>query len=186
MTDTSRTTAPGPSRGPVAVLIGPMGSGKTTVGRALARLLGVPFADSDAAIVEADGRTIPVIFEQDGETGFRTVEQRVIARLLTDHRGVLALGGGAVTTGATREALTGHTVILLDVDEDAVGPRIGTGEGRPLLAGGPDPLAAWRERTASRAPLFAACATHTVDTTGHTPDQIARTIADITGTKEQP
>ena len=82
------------------VLVGFMGSGKTTVGRLLAERLGVPFADADEEIERAAGRTIPAIFEADGEPAFRELEAAAIARLLDGDAGVLALGGGAMR-GAT-------------------------------------------------------------------------------------
>ena len=104
--------------GPVpscVVLIGPPGSGKTTVGRALAALLGVEFRDTDQAIEAQQGRSISDIFMDDGEARFRELEQAEVASSLASHSGVLSLGGGAVMDPVASEALAGHTVVFLDV-----------------------------------------------------------------------
>ncbi|MDN5821771.1 MAG: shikimate kinase, partial [Brachybacterium sp.] len=97
--------------GPLAILIGPMAAGKTSVGRALASRLEGPFADLDALIVEADGRAIPEIFADGGETAFRELEAATLARALEEHPGVLSLGGGAPLHPPSRERLRGAPVI---------------------------------------------------------------------------
>lgn len=94
--------------GPLAILIGPMAAGKTSVGRALASRLDVPFADLDALIVEADGRTIPEIFAADGEAAFRELEAATLARALQEHPGVLSLGGGAPCTPPPGSGCAAH------------------------------------------------------------------------------
>ena len=126
---------------PAAVLVGPPGSGKTTVGRALAQRLGLELHDTDVAIEAATGRTIPDIFIEDGEPVFRDLERAEVARALTGTTGVLALGGGAVMDAATRAALAGHTVVFLDVGIADASKRIGFDQSRPLLA--VNPRASW-------------------------------------------
>jgi shikimate kinase len=121
--------------GPVVVLVGPSGAGKTTVGRRLARRLGVTFQDSDVEIERAAGRTISQIFAQDGEPAFRAMERDMVRTMLAAHDGVLALGGGAVTDEGTRSLLRAHPVAFLDVDVTEAVRRVGDGGDRPLLAG---------------------------------------------------
>lgn len=91
--------------GPLVVLVGPMGSGKSTVGALLAERLGVPYRDSDADIVAAQGREISDIFVDEGEPYFRELERQAVAAALAEHTGILALGGGAVLDAGTRELL---------------------------------------------------------------------------------
>ena len=115
------------------VLIGFMGAGKTTVGRALAARLNLPFVDTDEVIEQASGLSISDIFEGYGETGFREIEARTIAEQLAGPPAVVALGGGAVTTESVREKLAGHQVVLLDITlADALG-RLGGDSSRPML-----------------------------------------------------
>ena len=101
---------------PRAVLIGLPGSGKSTIGRRLAKAMDLALLDTDAAIEKTTGRTIPDIFSNDGEAEFRRIESDVVREALATHDGVLSLGGGAVTTPAVREALTGHTVVYLEIN----------------------------------------------------------------------
>jgi len=114
----------GPTR-PVAVLVGPPGSGKTVTGRALAGLLGVPFEDTDEAIVRAQGRSIADLFVDDGEAAFRALERAEVARALAGQRGVVSLGGGAPVDPATQALLAGHRVVFLDVGIADAARRIG-------------------------------------------------------------
>ena len=105
---------PGPFRN--LALIGFMGAGKTTAGEALAARLGWAFLDADREIEREAGREIPAIFAEDGEPGFRALEERVVERLLTQPNAVIALGGGAVLSAVTRERLRdGSFTVLLDV-----------------------------------------------------------------------
>ena len=99
---------------PKAVLVGMPGSGKSTIGRRLAKALDVPLLDTDAKIVETTGRTIADIFVE-GEPEFRRIEAEVVRAALAEHDGVVSLGGGAITTPEVREALAGHTVIYLEI-----------------------------------------------------------------------
>lgn len=115
------------------VLIGFMGAGKTTIGRTLAARLGRPFIDTDHVIEQGVGLSIADIFEGYGEAGFREIEARVVSEQLAGPPAVVALGGGAVTTEAVREALAGHDVVLLDISlEDALS-RVGGDASRPML-----------------------------------------------------
>lgn len=169
------SSATGPAARPVCVLVGPPGSGKTTVGVLVARELGVPFRDADADIEALAGKPIPEIFADDGEEHFRALEQRAIAAALDGFRGVLALGGGAVLAPATRERLRGHVVVYLSVELPAATARVGLGGGRPLLA--VDPRAALGRLIEARRPLYEQTATIIVPTDGHTPDEVAVEVA---------
>jgi shikimate kinase len=159
---------------PVAVLVGPPGSGKTTIGGLLAGRLGVVFRDVDHDIEATAGKPISEIFFDDGEETFRALEVAAVAAALEGHDGVLALGGGAVLAPATRAALRGHRVVYLEVGlADAV-DRVGLNTARPLLA--LNPRATLRTMLAQRAPLYAEVATVTVPTDGRKPDEITADI----------
>lgn len=160
---------------PVCVLVGAPGSGKTTVGEALAAALGVPFRDTDADIEELAGKPIPEIFVDEGEEHFRTLERAAVAAALAAHPGVLALGGGAVLAEDNRAALIGHTVVHLSVELPDAVKRVGLGAGRPLLA--LNPRATLKHLMEQRRPLYAEVATATVVTDGRTPEEIAAEIA---------
>ncbi|MGN6753466.1 MAG: shikimate kinase [Intrasporangium sp.] len=164
---------------PVAVLVGPPGSGKTTVGRALAERLGLDLHDTDLAIEAATGRSIPDIFIEDGEPVFRDLERAEVARALSATTGVLALGGGAVMDPTTRSALGGHTVVFLDVGIADASKRIGFDQSRPLLA--VNPRASWVALMKRRRPVYEGVATHVVDTAGRTPEDVAEQIAGLIG-----
>lgn len=156
---------------PVCVLVGPPGSGKTTVGQRLAEALGVEFRDTDADIEQAAGKPIPEIFVDHGEPHFRTLEQAAVAAALASCRGVLALGGGAVLAEPTRAALAGHTVVFLSVELPDAVQRVGLGAGRPLLA--VNPRATLKHHLAQRRPFYQQVATLTVVTDGRSPEQVA-------------
>jgi shikimate kinase len=161
--------------GPMAVVVGPPGAGKTTVGQAVADLLGVPFADTDALIEVTAGKPIPEIFFDDGEAAFRAMEVDAIASSLESFDGVLALGGGAILHHGTRAALAAHTVVFLSVElADAV-KRVGLGAGRPLLS--VNPRATLKYLMEQRRPLYASVATHTIATDARTPEEIADEVA---------
>jgi len=143
---------------PKAVLIGLPGSGKSTIGRRLAKALDVSLLDTDAAIEETTGRTIADIFATDGEPEFRRIEEDVIRSALQSHDGVLSLGGGAVTTQGVRDALAGHMVIYLEISAAEGVRRTGGSTVRPLLAGG-DRGEKFRKLMAERVPLYRRVAT---------------------------
>lgn len=165
------------AKGPRAVLIGPMGSGKTTVGQALAARWDVPFVDADAFIESMTQMSVPQIFEQLGEDHFRRIEAAAVAHLLETHVGVVALGGGAPATAPVRDALRGHRVVRLRVDAASVRERLGSGAGRPLLAA-EDPMAAWQRVAAERDGVYADVAMWEVQTDGRRPEAIAEHIAE--------
>ncbi len=162
---------------PVAVIVGPPGAGKTTVGRAVADLLGVPFTDTDVLIEAKAGKPIPEIFFDEGEDHFRDLEREAIAESLGSFDGVLALGGGAILNESTRTALRDHTVVFLSVElADAV-KRVGLGAGRPLLI--VNPRATLKFLMEQRRPLYAAAATHTIKTDGRPVEEITEEVATL-------
>ena len=161
------------------VLVGPPGSGKSTVGAALATLLGVPLHDTDAAIEVAQGRTIYDIFVEDGEPAFRALERAEVARAVAQEGGVLALGGGAPVDPLTEAVLAGQFVVFLDVGIADASRRVGFDQSRPLLA--VNPRASWVRMMNERRPIYERVATHRVDTAGRTPEDIAAEIAGLLG-----
>ena len=162
---------------PRVVLVGLPGAGKSTSGRRLAKILALPFADSDDLVEAADGRAVRDIFAAAGESAFRDVEARTIATALSDFDGVLALGGGALTTTATRSALLSGDVpvVVLRAELATLGARIGDARTRPLLS--TDPAGRLAALAAERGPLYDEVATFVVDTDGRTPGQVAATVA---------
>ncbi|MBU2666724.1 shikimate kinase [Actinoplanes bogorensis] len=162
---------------PRAVFVGAPGAGKSTIGAAVAQLLGVPFADADAIIEVEAGKPIPEIFIDDGEEAFRALERTVIASALAEYDGVLALGGGAILDAETRSLLSKNTVVYLSVELSDAVKRVGLGAGRPLLA--INPRATLKYLLDQRRPLYAEVATHTVPTDGREPDEIAREVAGL-------
>ena len=163
------------SKAPKAVLVGLPGSGKSTIGRRLAKALGVGLLDTDVAIEQQTGRTIADIFATDGEQEFRRIEESVVRAALAEHDGVLSLGGGAVTTPGVREALAGHTVIYLEINANEGVRRTGGNAVRPLLAG-PDRAAKFRALMSTRVPLYRRVATMRVDTNRRNPGAVVRYI----------
>ncbi|MBP2452762.1 shikimate kinase [Mycolicibacterium lutetiense] len=160
---------------PKAVLIGLPGSGKSTIGRRLAKALNLTMLDTDAAIEETTGRKIADIFATDGEAEFRRIEEEVIRSALADHDGVLSLGGGAVTTPGVREALAGHTVVYLEISAAEGVRRTGGSTVRPLLAG-PDRAEKYRALMSERVPLYRRVATMRINTNRRNPGAVVRTI----------
>lgn len=160
---------------PKAVLVGLPGSGKSTIGRRLAKALGVGLLDTDVAIEQRTGRSIADIFATDGEQEFRRIEEDVVRAALADHDGVLSLGGGAVTSPGVRAALAGHTVVYLEISTAEGVRRTGGNTVRPLLAG-PDRAEKYRALMAKRAPLYRRVATMRVDTNRRNPGAVVRHI----------
>jgi shikimate kinase len=159
---------------PRVVLVGPPGAGKTTVGTALAARLGVDFTDTDAVVEAKAGVTIADIFIEHGEERFRELERDAVAASLSESRGVVALGGGAVMDAATRGALHDHHVVFLDVDLADATKRVGFNRDRPLLLG--NPRAQLHALMQARRPLYDEVATVTVVTSGRSPDEIVDEI----------
>ena len=169
---------------PKAVLIGLPGSGKSTIGRRLANAMGLTLLDTDAVIEARTGRTIADIFATDGEAGFRRIEEEVIREAIETHDGILSLGGGAVTTAGVRDALTGQTVVYLEISA-AEGVRRTSGSTvRPLLAG-PDKAERYRELMSERIPLYRRAATIRVNTNRRNPGAVVRYIASRLENPEQ-
>jgi shikimate kinase len=166
--------APRAPGGPVLVLIGPSGAGKTTIGGLVAQRLGVGFRDTDTDVVERAGKPVAEIFVDDGEPAFRELERAAVAAALAEHPGVLALGGGAVLTEETRALLAGRPVVFLSVGlADAV-DRIGLNRDRPLLA--LNPRAQLRAMLAERQPVYESLAAVTVQTDSRAPDEVADAV----------
>jgi shikimate kinase len=164
-------TAPRTALARPVVLVGLMGSGKSSIGRKVASALGVAFVDSDAEIERRAGRTIAEIFAADGEPTFRATEAAVVAELVgTEPPGVVATGGGAVLDAATRSLLHDRsTVIWLRASPAVLAHRIAPDGTRPLLAD--DPREALTRLAAERDPLYRGVADHVVDV-----DHVARKV----------
>ncbi len=175
--DDSLTATPPKSRlaRPIA-LVGLMGCGKTTVGDRVATRLGAPFRDADAEIVAAAGLTIPEIFEKHGEAEFRRGEERVIERLLTEDPMVLATGGGAFMSPATRGAIrAAGGAVWLHADLETLMERTGRRDTRPLLKNG-NPQEILSDLMAQRYPVYAQADIRVESTPGGTADDVAHSI----------
>ena len=157
-------------------LVGPMGSGKSTVGRHLADLLGCAFIDSDAEIESRAGADIPWIFDVEGETGFRRRETAVLKDLVVHSGAVIATGGGAILAAENREmmARTG-IVVFLNASVAQQLKRTGSGEGRPLLQQG-DREETLKQLMAQRDPLYRALADVIISASGDNARKVARQI----------
>jgi shikimate kinase len=160
---------------PAAIMIGPPGAGKTTVGALVAGLLGLDFVDTDTVIEQAAGKPVSDIFVQDGEDAFRALERRAAAHLIGSHPGVLALGGGAILDPGTRELLAGRRVVYLETGFVSAVHRTGLDAPRPLLFG--NPRARMKTLLAERLPVYAGLAWLTVPTDDREPGDIAGEIA---------
>ncbi|MFC9973993.1 shikimate kinase [Spirillospora sp. NPDC127200] len=159
---------------PQAVLIGPPGSGKSTIGAALAARLGVALRDTDADTEAAAGKPIGEIFIDDGEERFRELERAAVAAALAGHDGVLALGGGAVLAPETQELLAGHTVVYLQVGLSEAVKRVGLASARPLLV--LNPRSQLRKLLEERLPVYERLGVLRVATDGREPEEIVEEI----------
>jgi shikimate kinase len=159
-------------------LIGFMGSGKSTVGRILARSLGYVFVDLDTAVEQRAGMTVARIFEERGEEAFRLMEQEAVAALAARTRVVVAAGGGAPVREANRRFFSQLCrTFHLEVSFETVAQRTGSGAARPLLASGE---AAVRRLYEERLPLYGSLGTG-VPTDGRTPVEVAEEIVSLLG-----
>lgn len=137
------------------VLVGLMGAGKTSVGRRVAQLLDLPFADSDHEIESVSRMTVPELFEAYGEAEFRALEQRVVSRLVADGPAVIATGGGAFMNADTRAAISQSGIsVWLKADLDTLMERVAKRQNRPLLKT-PDPRAMMQRLMDDRYPVYA-------------------------------
>ncbi|MEV0207362.1 shikimate kinase [Streptomyces sp. NPDC050788] len=164
------------------VLVGPMGVGKSTVGRLLAERLGAGYRDTDDDIVAEQGRTIAEIFVDEGEPAFRAIEKAAVHKALAEHDGVLALGGGAILDPDTRALLAGARVVYLSMDVEEAVKRTGLNTARPLLA--VNPRKQWRELMDARRSLYEEVATAVVATDGRTPEEVTQVALDALELKE--
>lgn len=162
-----------PDKSSVIVLVGPMGVGKTTVGKKLAKALKVPFIDTDALVV-ADHGEISAIFETQGEPAFRAIEEEAVMRAIQEPA-VVATGGGVVLSERTRERLKAATVVYLSTDGRHIKARLVGGK-RPLLKNG---FEDWTRIYEERKPIYESVADVTINTSGQS---LAATLAAI---KEQ-
>lgn len=156
------------------VLIGPMGVGKTTIGKKLGRRLELPFVDTDVMVTNAHGE-IPQIFENEGETAFRSYEEQALREALEVVQ-VIATGGGAVLSGTNQRLLENAIVIYLSTTGLHMKSRLANGN-RPLLKNG---ISDWKEIYESRKPLYERLATFEIDTSaaglGKTMDAICEKL----------
>lgn len=168
-------TPPG-SEPPRIVLVGLPGSGKSTVGRQLARRLGLPFKDSDQVIEQRLGCSIRDYFEREGEAAFRDVEESVLRELAQAEPGVIATGGGAVLRPANRRCLrdAGHVIYLRSTPEEVL-KRLRHDRSRPLLQVD-DPLARLRSLHEERDPLYRETAQFVIETGRPSVSRLVNTI----------
>jgi shikimate kinase len=157
-------------------LIGLMGAGKSTVGKVLAKKLGRRFLDADHVIEERCGVRIPVIFEMEGEAGFRKREAQTIQEITAEHDIVLATGGGAVLLADNRIALKERGIVIyLHANPAELWHRTKGGEGRPLLRNG-DPKKILENLYAIRDPLYREIADHVIETGKPSVNQLVNTL----------
>ena len=168
--------------GPLVVLIGPPGAGKSTIGRVVADRLGVAALDTDDAVQQVSGSSIGDLFFDHGEAYFRTLERDAVATALREHTGILSLGGGSVIDSQTQadlRELCADRVVFLDVTIGDAAGRVGFDQSRPLL--NVNPRASWTALMKVRRPIYAALAAVTVDTSRRTPDEIADEVITALG-----
>jgi len=163
------------------VIVGPPGAGKTTVAALVAERLGVDVRDTDADVEAATGMTVADIFVEKGEPAFRALEEEAVAKALVDlsangEGGVLALGGGAVLSERTREALRPFRVLYLEVGLASAAQRVGLSAARPLLLG--NVRSTLKRLLDERAPLYRDVADITVNTDGIDPAVVADRVVD--------
>ncbi|MEU8246067.1 shikimate kinase [Nonomuraea sp. NPDC048916] len=162
-----------------AVLIGPPGSGKSTLGRLLAERLGVPFRDTDTDVEVVAGKPVSDIFVEDGEAHFRELELGALRRALAEHDGVLSVGGGAVLREEAQELLTGRPVVYLQVGLSDAVQRVGLASARPLLV--LNPRSRLKKLMEERRPIYERLATITVVTDKREVEELVEEIVEGLG-----
>lgn len=162
------------------ILIGPPGSGKSTIGKATSRRLNISFTDTDDLIEGRSGTSISQIFIDKGEPWFRELEREILQEELVKLNGVLALGGGAPLSDAAQELLRSkdEAIVYLDVSLATAAPRVGFNRDRPLLLS--NPRGAWQELMDKRRPIYEALATHIVKVDERAPKDIVDEIVRLT------
>jgi len=164
---------------PRVILIGPMGSGKTTIGQLLASQLGVPFRDTDHVIEEKAGKSVSDIFLEDGEDEFRILEKKVLRDELLSDNTVLALGGGAPISVDAQSALRAiaSPVVYLDISLATVAPRIGFNRDRPLLLH--NPRGQWQTLMEARRPIYESIADSVIDVNEKSESEIVSLVMEV-------
>jgi len=157
------------------VLIGPPGSGKSSVGKALSRKLSRPWIDTDTEVESRAGKKISEIFLEDGEATFRALERDVVDQVMGSEAAIVSLGGGSVLNESSQKRITtAKEVVFLDVSISNAAPRVGFNKDRPLLA--INPRQQWLQLMEKRRPIYESLATITVSTDNKKPDQVADEI----------
>ena len=160
------------------ILIGPMGSGKTSTGRILAKEMGYDFIDTDEAIVESTGVSIAYIFDVEGESGFRQREHKALIKFLDNEKMVIATGGGIITHDKSRAILQDHKrVVYLKTGIEKQIERVTISDKRPLLID-TDPAFKLQELMLTREPLYEEISDIKIDANERTPIEIAHEIID--------
>ena len=164
---------------PRVILIGPMGSGKTTIGQLLASELEIPFRDTDHVIEERASKSVSDIFLEDGEDEFRILEKKVLRDELLSDDTVLALGGGAPISMDAQSALRAiaSPVIYLDISLATVAPRIGFNRDRPLLLH--NPRGQWQTLMEARRPIYESIADSVIDVNDKSENEIVAAILEV-------
>ena len=159
------------------ILIGPPGSGKTSIGRQVAKITNSVFTDTDHEIETKVGKSITNIFLEDGESFFREREKEIVIQTINDKTGVISLGGGSVLDSEVQKILENlkDEVVYLEVTISNAAPRVGFNKDRPLLAG--NPRAKWQELMEARRPIYERLAGRKVSTDNRKPNEVAAEIA---------
>jgi len=166
---------------PRVILIGPMGSGKTTIGSLLAQKLGLSFRDTDHLIEEQQEKTVSQIFLDQGEDAFRAIEKRVLREELLTDGTVLSLGGGApisIDAQSALRAIASH-IIFLDISLSTVAPRIGFNRDRPLLLN--NPRGQWQTLMDARRPIYEAIADTIINVDDKSEEEIVTIVLSSLG-----
>ena len=161
---------------PRIILIGPMGSGKTTIGEKLASEFSLQFRDTDQMIVAQSGREVSEIFIEDGEVAFRALEKIILRTALLEDNTILSLGGGACVSFDAQSALraSGAFVVYLKISLAQVSSRVGFNQGRPLLMG--NPRAQWQTLMNERAPIYEGVASYIAEVDNKSVSEIVSEI----------